>query len=155
MIKKMVIWSSIIGVLIFTASAFGANSESLLGKWWSEKKDAHIDIYKCSDTYSGKIVYLTEPNFSQKDVPAMAGKPKVDLLNPDPAKQNIPIIGLNILSGFQYVGNSEWEGGIIYNPNDGKTYKCDLKLENTDRLKLRVYVGVAALGKTLYWTRVK
>jgi len=148
----------LIGMLLmtfWTASALASEADAILGKWWSEKKDAHIDIYKCEAKYCGKIVFLREPAYDEKDTRGMAGKPKVDRENPDPAKRTRPVLGLNLLSGFTYAGDKIWEGGTIYNPEDGKTYRCKLTLESPDRLKVRGFVGISAFGKTQYWVRVK
>jgi uncharacterized protein (DUF2147 family) len=142
-------------MVFFASSVFAAEADGILGKWWNEKKDAHIQIYKCDAGYCGKIAYLKEPVYNEKDTRGMAGKPKVDRENPDPAKRTNPIIGLNIISGFTYAGENVWEGGTIYDPEEGKTYKCKLTLEKPDKLKVRGYIGTPLLGKTQYWMRVK
>ena len=48
-----------------------------------------------------------------------------------------------------------WSGGRIYNPEDGKTYKCKLTLKDDNTLTVRGYVGLTIFGKTQYWTRVR
>lgn len=147
-----------VGVLLavfFASSVFAAEADGILGTWWNEKKDAHIQIYKCEALYCGKITYLKEPVYDEKDPQGMAGKPKVDRNNPDPAKRTNPIIGLNIISGFTYAGENVWENGTIYDPQEGKTYRCKLTLERPDKLKVRGYIGTPLLGKTQYWMRVK
>jgi uncharacterized protein (DUF2147 family) len=55
---------------------------------------------------------------------------------------------------FVYVGKDRWKKGIIYAPDDGKTYKCKLTMEEPDRLKVRGYIGISMLGRTEEWTRV-
>lgn len=46
-----------------------------------------------------------------------------------------------------------YEGGTILNPENGKVYKCRLKLEDdADTLQVRGYV--AFFYKTQYWKRV-
>ncbi|MRR06351.1 MAG: DUF2147 domain-containing protein [Deltaproteobacteria bacterium] len=153
--KKGIVWFGMIGVLMFATSVFAADSNAVTGKWWDENKGSQIEVYKCADKYCGKVIYLAEPNFGEKDKGGMAGKPKVDRENPNPAHRNIPILGLNMMSGFKYAGGNVWEDGKIYNAEDGKTYKCKLTLENPDRLKVRGFIGVSLLGKTQYWSRVK
>jgi len=153
--KKGMAWLGMIGVLMLASSVFAADSNAVTGKWWDEKKGSQIEVYKCADKYCGKVVYLTEPNFGEKDKGGMAGKPKVDRENSDPAKRNVPILGLNMMSGFKYAGDNVWEDGTIYNAEDGKTYKCKLTLESPERLKVRGFIGVSLLGKTQYWSRVK
>jgi len=57
------------------------------------------------------------------------------------------------LEGFRYTGDNLWEGGRIYNPEDGRKYRCKLWLDGENRLKLRGYVGMSLLGKTETWIR--
>jgi len=134
-------------------SAFAETSEDdVVGTWYTENQGSKIEIVKDGDTYSGKIVWLKEPNYESTH--AEAGKPKRDSNNPDVAKKNDPIVGLKLLNGFKWDGAGAWSGGTIYNPEDGKTYKCVLKTPvNKDTLDVRGYVGVPAFGKTQTWKR--
>ena len=74
--------------------------------------------------------------------------------NPDQLKRSDKILGKNILWGFSFDGD-EWNGGYIYDPDSGKTYKCKMWLEGTDRLNVKGYIGVSLLGRAETWTRVK
>ena len=137
--------------LALTAISIGSpldENDVLLGKWWNGEKDAHIEIYTCTNGLCGKIVWLEEPN--EED-----GTPKIDDENPDEALQSRPLMGLDILSGFKYIGDNKWEEGTIYNPRDGKTYSCYLLLQEDGMLKVRGYIGFSLIGKTQYWERVK
>ena len=49
--------------------------------------------------------------------------------------------------------NGEWTGGRIYDPQNGKDYKCYLKLKDPHTLSLRGYIGFSLLGRTEVWTR--
>ncbi|MGB3547540.1 MAG: DUF2147 domain-containing protein [Saprospiraceae bacterium] len=69
-------------------------------------------------------------------------------------KKGKPILGMTIMEGLKKDGDS-WEGGTILDPKSGKVYSCYIKLMEADKLKLRGYVGVAMLGRTQYWLRVK
>ncbi len=142
-------------ILILAPPAIAQNPENLVGRWWNEEKDAQIEIYPCEGKFCGKIIWLKEPNFLDKDSKGMGGKPKMDRENPDVSKRERPLWGMNIVWGFTPSGEKLWEGGFIYNPREGKTYKCKLTLENPDRLKVRGFIGVSLIGKTNIWTRVK
>jgi len=142
-------------LLLFSSTLIAQNPNAVLGKWWNEEKDAHIEIYSCDSKICGKIVWLKEPNYPADDSKGMAGKPKVDRENPDPAKKELPILGMNLVWGFTHGGENIWEGGSIYNPREGKTYKCKMTLENPDTLKVRGFIGISLIGKTNLWTRVK
>ncbi len=153
--KKVAVLVGILAVVFLCSSVFAADANAVLGKWWNEAKTSNIEIYNCGGKLCGKIVFLKEPVYPANDAKGMAGKPKVDRENPDAAKRSTPILGMNILQGFTFAGDNVWEGGTIYNPEDGKTYKCKLTLEKPDLLKVRGYVGTPLLGKTQMWTRVK
>lgn len=66
-----------------------------------------------------------------------------------------PIVGMTIMWNLKKDG-SEYSGGKILDPNNGKTYKCYIEvLDGGEKLKVRGYVGFALLGRTQYWYRVK
>ena len=140
-----------LGLAFFLFSMAGAfaqqGGDAILGKWLTAGGKSVVEIYKCDDAYCGKIVWLKEP--LDKD-----GKEKLDTKNPDESKRNRKIVGLQILSGFKYKGENKWEGGKIYDPEKGKTYKCKAKLEG-DNLKIRGYIGFSLIGRTTTWTRKK
>jgi uncharacterized protein (DUF2147 family) len=108
--------------------------------WYNNDKTAKILIYKTKDgTFDGKVVWLKVPNRN--------GKPKIDELNPDPAKKGQPILGLVILEGFKKDGKDEYKGGTIYDPLSGKTYSCKME-RNGNKLDVRGYIGISMFGKT-------
>lgn len=69
--------------------------------------------------------------------------------------KNKPIEGMKILWDLKKVSDTEYEGGQILNPKNGKIYDCFISLESADKLKVRGYVGISLVGKTQYWYRVK
>lgn len=145
-----------VGILVVNVLAFGmgnVDSDGIVGKWLSQKKDAHIEIEKAANgTYEGRIVWLAEPNYPVDD--QEANKPKHDRHNPDVAKQQQPIVGLRILEGFSYDSDGVWKGGTVYDPETGKTYKCKLTLKNGTGLEVRGYIGTPMLGRTEQWSRL-
>ena len=65
-----------------------------------------------------------------------------------------PIEGLVIMKALEKDDN-EWNDGTIMDPESGKEYSCYIKLQSNDKLKVRGYLGFAALGRTQYWYRVQ
>ena len=64
-----------------------------------------------------------------------------------------PVVGLTILQGLRREGEA-WGGGNVLDPNDGKTYKAQARLIDAgERLQVRGYVGMPALGRTQTWLR--
>ena len=133
-------------VFLLVGNAAADDADAILGQYYTdEEKDAVVEIYKDNDLYSGKIVWLKNPKNDD-------GTDKVDKENPDEARRNDPLIGLNLVKGFTYKGGNKWAGGTIYDPNNGKTYKCKIKLEGNE-LKVRGFIGVSLLGRTAVWLR--
>jgi uncharacterized protein (DUF2147 family) len=69
--------------------------------------------------------------------------------------KNKPIVGMKILWNLSKQGNV-WTGGMIFDPDSGKTYNCTLTLENGgSKIKVRGFIGVSLFGRTQYWQREK
>ena len=82
------------------------------------------------------------------------GTPAVDDNNPDPQLRKRQLMGLNMLSGLKKDGG-EYTGGKIYDPGNGKTYNCSMRVEG-DVLKVRGSLDKKGLiGRTMDWFRVK
>lgn len=76
-------------------------------------------------------------------------QPNCDLCTDD--RKGKPKLGMEIIRGAkQAEGEDHWEGGHILDPDNGKTYRCRIKLDK-GRLKVRGFIGVSLLGRTQYW----
>ena len=138
------IFLSIIMLAAMSAASF---AQEVVGKWKLDDGTAIVEIYKSGDAYNGKIVWLAEP--ANPD-----GTPVLDDKNPDKALRSRKIMGLNMLSGLKPAGG-EYSGGKIYDPGNGKTYNCSMKVEG-DVLKVRGSLDKKGLlGRTMDWFRVK
>jgi uncharacterized protein (DUF2147 family) len=125
-----------------------ANGDAILGTWKTGEGNGHVEIFKNGTKYQGKIVWLKEPN------DAKTGKPKTDTQHPDKANHSRPIMGLVNLWGFTFNGK-QYENGRIYDPKNGKEYKCVMTLKDANTLDVRGFVGITLIGRTDTWTRVK
>ena len=57
--------------------------------------------------------------------------------------------------GFEGSGAS-WKEGYIMDPNNGKTYRCKLMVEEDNQsIRVRGYSGVSLLGRTQIWYRIE
>jgi uncharacterized protein (DUF2147 family) len=130
-------------------------AEAVLGYWYSEGDESQILITKAANgEIEGQIVWLESPNYDEEGDEEF-GEPRRDRNNPDEELQTRPIIGLSMIEGFMYdVDEGNWSGGTIYDPESGKTYKCQMKLGEDDTLDVRGYIGIPALGRTTVWRRV-
>ena len=141
-------------LIMLTAAPAGAvDADSIIGFWNTQDNDALFEIYRCGSLYCGKISSLEEPNYPPTDE-QMPGRPKLDRYNPNPALRNRTLVGLSLISGFQYQGDNLWKG-MIYNPEDGRTYRCNFLMAGENLLKVRGYIGIPLLGGTQVWTRRK
>jgi len=124
------------------------NSQTIFGKWNSRneetgKVDSVVEVYKKEGKAFAKIIDITNDERKKAVCDLCEGENK-----------NKPILGLNILTGLEKDGD-EWSGGKILDPRSGKIYKCYIKLEGDNKLKIRGYMGFALIGKTAYWERVQ
>ena len=146
------------------AAAQGAPDDGILGKWYTEDDESIVEVYQAKSQdgkqrYYGKIIWLAEPLYEDDD--PEAGKPKRNRESDVKEEQDDPILGLQVLKGFLYnADDGAWDSGTIYDPNNGKTYKCVIKyskdpaVSGGEKLDVRGYIGVPALGRTTVWTRV-
>ena len=137
----------IFSMIFMLAPLAAAFAQDVVGKWKLEDGTAIVEVYKSGDVYNGKIVWLLKPTEAD-------GSPAVDNNNPDKALRSRKLIGLNMLSGLKKNGG-EYTGGSIYDPGNGKTYNCSMKVEG-DVLKVRGSLDKKGLlGRTMDWFRVK
>lgn len=121
------------------------NGQTIIGQWETydditNEKKAVIEVYQTNNLYFAKIVksFIGEKNAICETCKG--------------TKKDTPIIGLVIIENIKKDGN-EFNGGSILDPENGKTYKCYLKLINTNKLKVRGYLGFSLFGRTQYWIR--
>ncbi len=134
--------------LLFTAISFSMSAQTIFGEWENRdeetnKVDSVIEVYEKDGKAYAKIIEITDKNRQEAVCEKCSG-----------SRKNKPILGMNILTGLSKDGD-EWSGGKILDPKNGKEYKCYIKLENKDKLKIRGYIGFAAFGRTAYWIRKK
>lgn len=145
--KKSFLYLLLISFVFSALSSFANNPDALVGVWKTGEGTAMVRIYKNGDKYQGKVVWLKEPNDPE------TGKPKLDKNHPDAASQKRAILGLINVWGFVYKDNNTWEEGNIYDPKNGNTYSCTMKLTSPNSLEVRGYIGVSLIGRTDNWTR--
>jgi len=140
-----------VAMLVLQCVSYADEADAILGQWVTEEGKSRVEITKSGGKYYGNILWLKEPNYPEGD--EEAGKTKHDRNNPDKSKQTKPIIGLQVMKGFKHTGGKTWAKGTIYDPENGKTYKCKATLEGTKKLNVRGYIGISLIGRTTVWTR--
>lgn len=141
--------------LIFNTVLFAAlnlfaqgESDAILGVWETGSGKARVKIDKVGDKIFGKVVWLREPLNEE-------GKPKVDKNNPDEKLRTTPLLGYRLLKDFVFKGEKTWEEGTIYDPENGSTYSCTIKMTDENTMDVRGFIGVSLFGRTDVWKRVQ
>lgn len=130
-------------VLIAGAASPAAAASDVFGNWMTQDRSAIVALQRCGTSVCGRIA---------KVLAHKPGHPSTDVNNPDPKLRSRPVEGLTILSGFVRSGN-RWEGGRIYDPEGGKSYKSKLAL-NPDG-SLSVSGCIAFFCRSQRWTRAR
>ena len=126
-----------------------------VGYWLVQEGTSVVRIEESGGKLAGRIVWLKEPNAPPGGDQGPAGQPKVDKHNPDAAKRDRPLLGLQMVWGFAPPdAKGVCEGGEVYDPRNGKTYSGTITMAGQDRLELRGYIMVSLIGRTSTWTRV-
>ena len=134
-------------VVMMLSAASVMSAQDIIGKWKLEDGTAIVEVYRQGDVFNGRIVWLETPTNAD-------GTPVLDTNNPDKSLQSRQLINLNMLSGLKADGK-EYNGGTIYDPGNGKTYNCSMKVEK-GVLKVRGSLDKRGLlGRTMDWFRVK
>ena len=145
---------ALISIVILMGSYKGSTqstnlSDAIIGRWFTKDYKGIVQIYKNTNgKYYGKITWLSEPTESN-------GQPKKDDQNPDRNLRNTPVVGLIILKDFSFKGEHIWDKGTIYDPENGKTYTCKMKLVKDNQLEIRGFIGISAIGRTEVWYKAK
>lgn len=139
--KKMILCAL---VALFASAVL--NAQSVEGKWKLDDGTSIVEVYPAGNAYNAKIVWLNEPNGSD-------GQPLKDVKNPDAALKTRPVLGLNILNDLKFDGK-RYSGGSIYDPGNGKTYKCTMEINPKDSNDLIVKGYVGPFSRAMHWLRV-
>jgi uncharacterized protein (DUF2147 family) len=114
---------------------------NIVGEWWTEERDGRIRFFKAkTGTYTGRLTW--------------SKKPRNDIENDDPKLRSRPIVGIILMWKLKYE-DGEYVDGHVYNPEDGNTYRIDVKSLSRDSLEIRGYVGLSIFGQSQVWTRYR
>ncbi len=138
-------------IIIFLYNFIQAENDSPLGYWRTvDDKTARIksivEIWKEDGILYGKITKLFRlPN---EDPDPICDKCKGE-------KKNKPVLGMTILWDLTEK-KGVWSGGKILDPENGKIYKCKIKvIEDGKKLEVRGFIGFSLLGRTQLWERIE
>jgi uncharacterized protein (DUF2147 family) len=129
-------------------ASFSQAQPNVIGKWRtiddeSGKERSIIELYESKGLISGKVI----KTFPQ---PGEDVDPVCDKCDPEDARYNKKIIGMEILQNMKRAGDEFTEGNIL-DPENGKIYRCKLWLEGSN-LMVRGYWG--PFFRTQIWKKV-
>jgi uncharacterized protein (DUF2147 family) len=138
-------------LIVIALSCLGVSAaraaQSPEGWWLDSSGKAGILIAPCGAQLCGHIEWLRTPLNA-------AGQPKTDIHNPNAALRPRLLCGLAMLGGFSSDGAGGWQGGWIYDPETGNTYKSIMHVAADGSLRVRGYIGFPLLGRSEIMTRL-
>ena len=141
--------ASLIALALLTQACAWADEPSPVGLWKNVddvtgKPKALIRITETNGVLQGQIEKLFRPADQDQN-------PRCDKCTD--ARKDQPIIGMVFMTGLKKDG-SEYVGGEILDPDNGKVYRSKMELsDGGKKLKVRGYIGVPMLGRSQVWLR--
>ena len=131
---------------IILAALLSFQTSSVQGNWVNIDDEtgvekSEITLYVENGKLYGKIERLLLPEDQGKVCEKCKGKEK-----------NQPIEGLIIVKGLVKDGEV-WTDGKILDPANGKSYDCTIKLDDSNTLNVRGYLGFSFIGRSQVWKR--
>jgi len=112
--------------LLFVLSGFfvyGQAADAIVGTYLKADGKSKVEFFKSGSTYSGKVVWLKEPNDEK-------GNPKKDPKNPEKSLRERPLMGMITITGLKYDGEGKYVDGKAYRPADGDEVKFKVKVND-------------------------
>ncbi|WP_378187754.1 DUF2147 domain-containing protein [Aquimarina sp. W85] len=134
-------------IFFFLTILTATSQSSIIGKWrtiddQSGQARSIVEIYKKGDQLYGKIDRVLKESDRSKTCIYCSG-----------SDYNKPIEGLEIIKGMKKDG-STYEDGTITDPENGKTYRCKLWIDEEDPTILNVRGYIAFFYRTQQWQRL-
>lgn len=98
------------------------------GTWLIGQRVA-FDVFPCQADLCGKVVWLRNPDLRTN-------------------------CGRTIVWGLIAKSDVEWDDGWLFDPEDGKTYSVNARVDAPNRIVARIYEGMPLFGRTEYLTRI-
>jgi uncharacterized protein (DUF2147 family) len=133
------------------AVANPASAQVFPTEFWASDKDGWtVRTTTCGDAL---CAFLVDFKLKPGDPP---GYQPMDEHNPDRARRGDRMCNHIVMGGFHPSRDRDvtWDGGWIYDPDHGTTYSAKITLIDKDTVRLRGYIGLPLLGRTLVLHRL-
>ncbi|WP_317045621.1 MULTISPECIES: DUF2147 domain-containing protein [Arenibacter] len=134
---------------VFVLFSMCCSAQSIFGKWKTIDDrtgfpKAIISIYEQDGLMYGHVVEILEE-----------GRENEVCVKCEGDRKDQPIVGMKIIEDVEHIGNGEWKGKTLFDPEQAMTFRCKLWLnpDNPDELKVRGYL--AFIYRTQTWIRVE
>ncbi|MGI9326084.1 MAG: DUF2147 domain-containing protein [Pseudomonadales bacterium] len=141
-------WLVLGAALLSSASlsrvAYAADPALVFGLWAGPS--SILEVFESTPGHvQARVVALKNPLFREgEDGPV--GEPVVDVNNPDEDLRSRPVLGMELLQEYQRKGK-KWQGKI-YDPESGKLYSSNMRVNDDGELLMRGYIGAPMFGRT-------
>ena len=135
-------------VALVVPCALARGQSTPVGRWQTLDDDDHkptavVEIREVNGELSGTIRELLRPATHADSV---CGKCTDD-------RKDQPVVGMEILRHLHRDGDA-WTGGEILDPQNGKTYRAKVKLDDDGKkLIVRGYLGISLFGRSQTWLK--
>ena len=144
------LFNALLLALPISLSPLAFAAESPAGRWQTiddetGKPKSIVEIQQAADgSLTGKVVEILHSEHGPN--------PLCDECEGE--RKNQPITGMTILWDLKPDGEQVWSNGTILDPANGKTYRSKATLlDGGDKLEVRGYIGIEALGRSQTWVR--
>lgn len=131
---------------VLPAYAQQVAADAIVGTWEADDGTVKLDMVKDGPEFQAHLLYgnqvVESDNVTFRN----------DAKNPDPALRSRSLKNIVFLRGLRWE-DGKWSGGSLYDASSGRTYRCEVALED-DKMRLRGYIGIPALGQTRVFHRV-
>ncbi len=136
----------ILTLLLFAPLSFAADGPVGLWKTIDDKTNKPRSLVRIVEE-NGEYKGIVEKGLREDDNPERVCE------KCDAPRKNQKIQGMTFMWGLKKDGN-EFKGGEILDPENGKIYRCKMKLiDSGKKLDVRGYIGIALIGRTQTWWR--
>lgn len=139
-----------LAVILIAAPAWSADKSSPVGTWRTiddetKTERSIVEVSLVNGELQGRVVKI----FFRPDEP-----PNPVCEKCEGERKDKPVIGMTFLWGLKADSATDWVGGAILDPKNGKIYNAKLSLtEGGKELRVRGYIGTPILGRSQVWQR--
>lgn len=144
------LFNALLLALPLAFSSLASAADSPAGRWQTiddetGKPKSIVEIQQAADgSLTGKVVEILQSDHG----------PNPLCTECEGERKDQPITGMTILWDLKPDGEQVWSNGTILDPAKGKTYRSKAKLlDGGDKLEVRGYIGIEALGRSQTWVR--